>query len=64
MLQTRDILRTTTCEECGTNYQWQDSAMEIIPYEVEYLQNFITTEEQEAQEKAETERANKLLDQE
>lgn len=64
MLQTRDILRTTTCEECGTSYQWQDSAMEIIPYEVEYLQNFITAEEQEAQEKAETERANKLLDQE
>lgn len=62
MLQTRDIIRTTNCEECGENYQWQDSAMEIVPYEVEYLQNFITVEEQELMEQEQLEHAQKILE--
>lgn len=62
MLQTRDIIRTTTCDECGETYQWQDSAMEIVPYEVEYLQNFITVEEQEQMEQEQLEHAQKLLE--
>ena len=36
-LQTRDVLRTTVCEACGTEYTWMDSAMEIVPYATEYL---------------------------
>ena len=36
-LQTRDVNRTTTCEKCGAEYTWQDSAMEIVPYSTEYI---------------------------
>lgn len=36
-LQTREIMRTTTCESCGAAYEWKDTATEIIPYSVEYL---------------------------
>lgn len=36
-LQTRDIQRKTVCEQCGTEYAWMDTAMEIIPYSIEYL---------------------------
>ena len=56
------LIRTTTCDECGETYQWQDSAMEIVPYEVEYLQNFITVEEQEQMEQEQLEHAQKLLE--
>lgn len=36
-LQTRDVQRKTVCENCGTEYIWSDTAMEIIPYSIEYL---------------------------
>jgi len=36
-LQTRDVTRTTVCEKCGTEYTWNDTAMEIVPYSTEYL---------------------------
>ena len=62
MIQTRDIVRTTVCENCGNSYQWSDSVMEIVPYEVEYLQNFISLEEQELKEQQEAEEANKILE--
>ena len=57
MLQTRDIVRTITCEECGNEYRWNDQAMEIVPYEVEYLQNFMTPEEYAAEQLRQEEEA-------
>lgn len=50
MVQTREIVRTSVCSECGTSYKWNDQAMEIVPYQIEYLQNFITSEEWEAKQ--------------
>ena len=50
MLQTREIVRSSTCCECGHVYKWNDQAMEIVPYQVEYLQNYTTSEEWEKQQ--------------
>lgn len=36
-LQTRDVQRKTVCANCGTEYVWTDSTMEIVPYSTEYL---------------------------
>lgn len=36
-IQTREILRTTRCEDCEEEYTWKDTASEIVPYAVEYL---------------------------
>lgn len=36
-LQTRDVQRRTVCEHCGAEYVWADTAMEIVPYSIEYL---------------------------
>lgn len=38
-IQTRNVERTTTCIHCGTTYLWKDSAMEVVPYSIEYLSN-------------------------
>lgn len=35
-IQARQILRTTKCEHCGEFYRWEDTAMEIVPFAVEY----------------------------
>lgn len=45
MIQTRETKRTTKCIHCEKNYTWGDSALEVIPYSVEYLQEFTTEEE-------------------
>ena len=47
-LQVRYVRRHATCEHCGQEYDWKDTTMEIVPYEVEYLQRFRTEEEAEA----------------
>lgn len=51
-IQTRKQDRETECkqilangEPCGTKYTWTDSSMEIVPFETEYLRNYITDEE-------------------
>lgn len=46
-LQVRKLRRHAKCDCCGQLYDWQDVTMEIVPYEVEYLQNFRTEEEAE-----------------
>lgn len=53
MIQTREIQRDTTCSnpECKCKYKWQDSALEIVPYKTEYLQNFNSFEDLEKMEK-------------
>lgn len=44
MLQTRDVERTTHCE-CGQSYKWNDAALEVVPFAVEYLKNFYSADE-------------------
>ena len=62
MLQHRNIERTSICSECGTEYKWNDSALEIVPYSVEYLQNFVTQTELDEQASKEAESlANQIL---
>lgn len=60
-IQTRQVEQTTTCSDCGHKYKWKDSAMEIVPYAVEYLQNFelpeTTAERKEEELKDEVEKA-------
>lgn len=48
-LQTREVNRKTVCPKCGAEYEWNDTATEIIPYSTEYLSNcdIHTTEEGE-----------------
>lgn len=50
MIQTRDVDRTTLCPHCNNEYHWHDSALEIVPYAVEYLQGYILPEEYEKHE--------------
>lgn len=61
ILQTRSFLRTFTCsnEKCGKIVEWKDSAVEIVPYQTEYLNNFTTPEEKEKEEAEET---KKMID--
>ena len=46
-LQARKVLKHAICSSCGEPYDWQDSMLEIVPYEVEYLMNTRTLEEAE-----------------
>ena len=38
-------IQTSVCSHCGESYHWKDSAVEIIGYSVEYLQNYYTPDE-------------------
>ena len=44
-IQTRNAIQTSICNQCGKSYNWKDTAVEIIGYSVEYLQNYLTPEE-------------------
>lgn len=57
MIQTRNLNRKQTCEFCGNEYEWNDTAFEIIPYATEYLSNFYTQEEIEKREEEENKKA-------
>lgn len=50
-IQARSTPRTEICDECGSCYTWQDMAMEIVPYETEYLRGYHTDEELEQKQK-------------
>ena len=43
-LQTREILRNSICDNCQHQYEWNDSATEIIPYSIEYFADCDTEE--------------------
>lgn len=49
-LQMRHVRRHAVCQHCGEAYDWRDSTMEIVPYEVEYLENCRTREEAEEEQ--------------
>ena len=51
-LQARKVNRHTTCAACGKSYDWADFAMEVVPYETEYVANFYTEEEVEQRKAA------------
>ena len=38
-IQTRGFKRTTICESCDGEYEWNDKTIEVVPYSVEYLAN-------------------------
>lgn len=52
-LQARSVQKHIVCSECGQQYNWKDRAMEIVPYETEYVGNFYTEEEIEEKRKKE-----------
>ena len=49
-IQTREYPRTAVCSnpECQFHYEWSDKTMEIVPYSIEYLQDFLSQAEIEA----------------
>ena len=63
VLQARTVHRKTKCECCGEIYQWDDHTLEIVPYDVEYLNNYKTDEILEKEEgQTADERRQKLFD--
>lgn len=44
-LRTREVQNNMVCEACGRSYQFRDAAMELIPYSIEYLNNYWTDED-------------------
>lgn len=48
-LQARKVKRKTKCRCCGKIYEWEDRAMEIVPYAVEYLNGQRSKDEVEAE---------------
>lgn len=46
-LQSRRFPRTCTCEQCGQDFVWHDSVLEIVPYQSEYLKNLRIEEEED-----------------
>lgn len=44
-IQARNVMRHHVCESCGQAYDWRDRAMEIVPFETEYLNSYYTDEE-------------------
>lgn len=56
MIQARSIKRTTTCEDCNKKYVWDDKTMEVVPYEVEYLNDYYSDEDLDKIRQAEVDR--------
>ena len=44
-LQTRNVNKHQTCVKCGKVYDWTDRAMEIVPYDTEYVLRYHSDEE-------------------
>lgn len=53
-IQSRRVNRHSTCAFCGEVYDWQDNAMEIVPFSTEYLTDYYTDEDIAAREAEET----------
>lgn len=43
-LQSRIFPKKAVCCKCGNVYEWNDNAMDIVPYSVEYLTSYVTDE--------------------
>ena len=44
-LQAREQKKATKCCQCGNDYEFVDKMLEIVPYEIEYLRNYVTDNE-------------------
>jgi single-stranded DNA-binding protein len=56
--------RKSKCVDCGEEFEWEDSTMEIVPYIIEYLANFTDPEEATREKKkSEQEEQGKMLKQ-
>lgn len=44
-VQARKVPRKVTCSCCGQEYDWEDRAMEIVPYVTEYMPSTFYTDE-------------------
>lgn len=60
-LQGRAVQKHTKCEQCGRTFDWTDYALEIVPYETEYLADFMSDEDIETQAAARLKSAKELL---
>lgn len=59
-LKTRTVERTSQCSHCAKDYQWKDTtAMEIVPYSIEYLKD---CNDLEKIAKEEDEKLNAMID--
>lgn len=56
LINTRSFPKNRTCEHCGAEYQWNDTSMEIISFDTEFLSNYTTMEEIRQKEEEELER--------
>lgn len=54
-LHARSVMRHAECGACHKEYNWKDNILEIVPYDVEYL-NFFKTSEELAEEEREKRR--------
>ena len=54
-IQARSVQKHIICESCGQEYTWKDRAMEIVPYDTEYLRDYYTDEDLMEMERASTE---------
>ncbi len=52
-IQTRDYIRKHTCSQCGEEYEYLQTATEIVPYSTEYLIGCKTMEEIEEEKRQE-----------
>lgn len=48
-IQTKEYTKRIQCKHCNEFFDWNDNSIEIIGNSIEYLQNFLTPEEVEAQ---------------
>lgn len=60
-LQARRVTRKCKCKACGNIYAWKDNSMELVPYEVEYLLNYLTPEDVEEERKMKVEQYKQML---
>ncbi len=60
-IHTRSYSRISVCIRCGKEYLWTDNTIEVIPYSVEYLQDFYTAEDIDRIEKEELEKTKRSL---
>lgn len=47
LLQTRAINKKSVCSSCNKRYEWKDRALEIVPFETEYISGYFSDEEVE-----------------
>ena len=60
-IQARTLTRKCKCKNCGKIYEWKDHAMELVPYDVEYVSGFKTKEEAEAEYQHSVEEYKQIL---